>query len=100
MLKDKLQACFLYFGGQWDQHLTLAEFSYKNNYHSSIEMLLYEAFYGMRDRSVIGWFETYEGGPYGIYFLQYSLENISVIKDRLRASQSSRRTMQTIDSVP
>ena len=32
------------FGGHWDSFLPLAEFSYNNNYHSSIDMAPFEAF--------------------------------------------------------
>ncbi|GJV30848.1 putative reverse transcriptase domain-containing protein [Tanacetum coccineum] len=35
-LEDMLRACMIDFGGSWDTHLPLAEFSYNNSYHSSI----------------------------------------------------------------
>ncbi|GJZ87018.1 putative reverse transcriptase domain-containing protein [Tanacetum coccineum] len=35
-LEDILRACVIDFGGSWDTHLPLAEFSYNNSYHSSI----------------------------------------------------------------
>ncbi|GKC67341.1 putative reverse transcriptase domain-containing protein [Tanacetum coccineum] len=35
-LEDMLRACVIDFGGNWDVHLPLAEFSYNNSYHSSI----------------------------------------------------------------
>ena len=39
------------FGGHWDSFLPLAEFSYNNSYHSSIDMAPFEALYGRRCRS-------------------------------------------------
>ncbi|GJT07678.1 copia protein [Tanacetum coccineum] len=36
-LEDMLRACVLDFGGSWDVHLSLVEFSYNNSYHSSIK---------------------------------------------------------------
>ncbi|WMV30135.1 hypothetical protein MTR67_023520 [Solanum verrucosum] len=48
------------FGGHWDQFLPLAEFSYNNNYHSSIDMTPFEALYGRICRSLIGWFDAFE----------------------------------------
>jgi len=45
-LEDMLRACALDYTGNWDHHLPLAEFSYNNSYHSSIEMAPYEALYG------------------------------------------------------
>ncbi|GJV87037.1 putative reverse transcriptase domain-containing protein [Tanacetum coccineum] len=35
-LEDMLRACVIDFGGSWDTHLPLAEFSYNNSYYSSI----------------------------------------------------------------
>ncbi|GKD01709.1 putative reverse transcriptase domain-containing protein, partial [Tanacetum coccineum] len=35
-LEDMLRAYVIDFGGSWDVHLPLAEFSYNNSYHSSI----------------------------------------------------------------
>ena len=43
-----LRACVIEFGGLWDNFLPLAEFSYNNSYHSSIDMAPFEALYGRR----------------------------------------------------
>ncbi|GJR63445.1 putative reverse transcriptase domain-containing protein [Tanacetum coccineum] len=37
-LEDMLRACVLDFGGSWDIHLPLVEFSYNNSYHSSVRL--------------------------------------------------------------
>ncbi|PHT59486.1 hypothetical protein CQW23_01849 [Capsicum baccatum] len=37
-LEDMLRACEIDFKGSWDDHLPLIEFTYNNNYHSSIQM--------------------------------------------------------------
>ncbi|GJS72129.1 putative reverse transcriptase domain-containing protein [Tanacetum coccineum] len=42
-LEDMLRACVIDFGGNWDVHLPLAEFSYNNSYHSSIRCAPFEA---------------------------------------------------------
>ncbi|GJQ91376.1 hypothetical protein Tco_0002515 [Tanacetum coccineum] len=36
-----LRACVLDFRGSWDVHLPLVEFSYSNNYHSSMRCTLF-----------------------------------------------------------
>ncbi|GJU48056.1 putative reverse transcriptase domain-containing protein [Tanacetum coccineum] len=36
-LEDMLRACVMDFGGSWDTHLPLVEFSYNNSYHKSIK---------------------------------------------------------------
>ena len=48
------------FMGSWDGHLPFIEFSYNNSYHSSIGMAPFEALYGRRCRSSVGWFEVGE----------------------------------------
>jgi hypothetical protein len=54
-LEDMLRACVLDFGGNWDDHLHLVEFSYNNSYHSSIGMAPFKALYGRKCRSPVAW---------------------------------------------
>ena len=54
VLEDMLRAYMIDFGGHWDKFLHLAEFSYNNIYHSSIDMAPFEPLYGRRCRSPIG----------------------------------------------
>ncbi|GJW85770.1 putative reverse transcriptase domain-containing protein [Tanacetum coccineum] len=56
-LEDTLRACVLDFGGSWDVHLLLVEFSYNNSYHASVTCVLFEALYGRKCRSPIMWAE-------------------------------------------
>ena len=56
VLEDMLRACVIDFSARTDRHLPLAEFTYNNSYHSSIQMAPFEALYGRRCRSPIGWF--------------------------------------------
>ena len=88
VLEDMLRACVLEFGGQWDQFLPLAEFAYNNSYHSSIQMAPFEALYGRRCRTPVGWFESTEPRPRGTDLIQEALEQVRVIQDRLRTAQS------------
>lgn len=55
-----LRVCVIKFNSNWDNLLPLIELAYNNSYHSSIGMTLFEAFYGRRFRSPIGWFEVGE----------------------------------------
>ncbi|GKB89047.1 putative reverse transcriptase domain-containing protein [Tanacetum coccineum] len=56
-LKDMLKACVMDFRGSWDVHLPFVEFSYNNNYHSSVRCAPFEALYGIKCRSPILWEE-------------------------------------------
>nr|GEW43186.1 hypothetical protein [Tanacetum cinerariifolium]GEY54240.1 hypothetical protein [Tanacetum cinerariifolium] len=52
-LEDMLRLCVIDFGGSWDVHLLLAEFSYSNSNHSSIRCAPFEALYGRKCRSPV-----------------------------------------------
>nr|GEW64963.1 putative reverse transcriptase domain, ribonuclease H-like domain, aspartic peptidase domain protein [Tanacetum cinerariifolium] len=56
-LADMLRACVIDFGGSWDRHLPLVEFSYNNSYHASIKAAPFEALYGRKCRSPVCWSE-------------------------------------------
>ncbi|GJR01209.1 putative reverse transcriptase domain-containing protein [Tanacetum coccineum] len=45
-LEGMLCACVLDFGKIWDRNMPLVEFSYNNNYHTSIKAVPFEALYG------------------------------------------------------
>ncbi|GJZ71033.1 putative reverse transcriptase domain-containing protein [Tanacetum coccineum] len=57
-LEDMLRACVMDFRKGWDIHLPLIEFSYNNNYHTSIKATPFEALYGRKCRSPICWAEV------------------------------------------
>ena len=82
VLEDMLRACVIDFGGHWDQFLPLAEFSYNNSYHSSIEITPFEALYGRRCRSLIGWFDAFEVKPWGTDLLRESLDKVELIEEQ------------------
>ena len=47
-LEDLLRACILEFGGNWEDHLPLVEFTYNNSYQATVGMAPYEALYGRK----------------------------------------------------
>jgi hypothetical protein len=51
ILEDLLRSCILEFGGQWEDHLSLVEFTYNNSYQSTISMASYEGLYERRCRT-------------------------------------------------
>ncbi|XP_070017743.1 uncharacterized protein [Nicotiana sylvestris] len=75
-----LRACAIEFEVSWDQFLPLAEFAYNNNYQSSIQMEPYEALYGRRYRSPVGWFELSEDRLLGTDLVQDALEKVKLGK--------------------
>ncbi|GJV25446.1 putative reverse transcriptase domain-containing protein [Tanacetum coccineum] len=91
-LEDMLRACVLDFGGSWDVHLSLVEFSYNNSYHSSVRCAPFEALYGRKCRSPIMWAEVGEGQLIGPELVQETTEKISQIKDRLKAARDRQKS--------
>ena len=91
VLKDMLRACVIEFGGHWDNFLPLAEFSYNNTYHSSIGMAPFEALYGRRCRSPIGWLDAFEVIPWGTNLLREALEKVKFIQENLLAAKSRQK---------
>ncbi|GJT51777.1 putative reverse transcriptase domain-containing protein [Tanacetum coccineum] len=87
-----LRACVLDFGGIWDVHLSLVEFSYNNSYHASVRYAPFEALYGRKCRSPIMWVEVGEGQLIGPELVQESTEKISQIKDRFKAARNRQKS--------
>uniref|UniRef100_A0A0V0HNT9 Putative ovule protein n=1 Tax=Solanum chacoense TaxID=4108 RepID=A0A0V0HNT9_SOLCH len=50
-------------------------------------MAPFEALYGRRCRSPVGWFDCTEPRPRGTDLLQKALDQVRVIQDRLRTAQ-------------
>ncbi|GJY40156.1 putative reverse transcriptase domain-containing protein [Tanacetum coccineum] len=91
-LEDMLRARVLDFGGSWDVHLPLVEFSYNNSYHSSVRCASFEALYGRKCRSPIMWAEIGEGQLIGPELVQETTEKISQIKDTLKAARDRQKS--------
>ncbi|GJT37051.1 reverse transcriptase domain-containing protein [Tanacetum coccineum] len=91
-LEDMLRACVLDFGGSWDVHLPLVEFSYNNSYHSSVRCAPFEALYGRKCRSPILWAEVGEGQLIGPELVHETTEKIKKIKDRLKTARDRQKS--------
>nr|GEY71847.1 putative reverse transcriptase domain-containing protein [Tanacetum cinerariifolium] len=91
-LEDMHRACVLDFRGSWDVHLPLVEFSYNNNYLSSVRCALFEALYGRKCRTLIMWVEVGEGQLIGPKLVQETTEKISQIKDRLKPMRDHQKS--------
>ncbi|GJQ91733.1 putative reverse transcriptase domain-containing protein [Tanacetum coccineum] len=83
-LEDMLRACVIDFGGNWDVHLPLAEFSYNNSYHSSIRCAPFEALYGRKCRSPVLWAEIGESSLIGPELVQETTDKVSPWKGVIR----------------
>ncbi|GKA84153.1 putative reverse transcriptase domain-containing protein [Tanacetum coccineum] len=73
-LEGMLRACVIDYGGRWGVHLPLAELSYNNSYHSSIQYALFEALYGRKYRS------------------HETTDKVVVIKEKLQAARDHQKS--------
>ncbi|XP_070013705.1 uncharacterized protein [Nicotiana sylvestris] len=92
ILEDMLRAYVIDFVGKWYQFLTLLEFAYNNNYHSNIKMAPFEALYGQRSCSPIGWFEPGHARLYGTDLVKDALEKVKLIQEWLHTAQSRQKS--------
>ncbi|GJR61803.1 putative reverse transcriptase domain-containing protein [Tanacetum coccineum] len=90
-LEDMLRACVMDFGGSWDAHLPLVEFSYNNSYHKSIKCSPFEALYGRKCRSPVIWNEVGESQLIGPELVQETTEKIVQIRERLKTARSRQK---------
>ncbi|GJR68009.1 reverse transcriptase domain-containing protein [Tanacetum coccineum] len=91
-LEDMLRACVIDFGGSWDRHLPLVEFSYNNSYHASIKAAPFEALYGRKCRSPVCWSEVGDSQLTGPEMIRETTEKIVQIKNRLLTALSHQKS--------
>ncbi|KAD7479048.1 hypothetical protein E3N88_02184 [Mikania micrantha] len=91
-LEDMLRACVIEFGGSWDTHLPLMEFSYNNSYHASLKSAPFEALYGRKCRTPICWFEVGEGQLTGPELILDTTDKVNQIRERLKAAQDRQKS--------
>ncbi|GJZ26461.1 putative reverse transcriptase domain-containing protein, partial [Tanacetum coccineum] len=91
-LEDMLRACVIDFGGSWDVHLPLAEFSYNNNYHSSIQCAPFEALYGRKCRSPMLWAEIGKGNLIGPELVLQTTDKVVLIKEKFKAAKDRQKS--------
>ena len=87
MLEDMLRVGALDFGGNWDKQVPLMEFTYNNNYSTSLNMAPFEALYGKKCRTPICWDENGERKLLGPELVQMTTDNIQVVRANLKAAQ-------------
>ncbi|GKD44603.1 putative reverse transcriptase domain-containing protein [Tanacetum coccineum] len=91
-LEDMLRVCMIDFGGNWDVHLPLVEFSYNNSYYSSIRCTPFEALYGRKCRSPVLWAEIGESSLIGPELVQETTKKVVLIKEKLKAARDRQKS--------
>ncbi|GJR96063.1 putative reverse transcriptase domain-containing protein [Tanacetum coccineum] len=91
-LEDMLRACVIDFGGSWDVHLPLAEFSCNNSYHSSIRCAPFEALYGRKCRSPVLWAKIGKSSLIGPELIQEMTDKVVLIKEKLKGARDHQKS--------
>nr|GEW39551.1 putative reverse transcriptase domain-containing protein [Tanacetum cinerariifolium] len=91
-LKDMLRACVIDFGGSWDVHLPLAEFSYNNSCHFGIRYAPFKALYGRKCRSPVLWVEIRKSRLIGPKLVHEMTDKVVLIKEKLKVARDLQKS--------
>ncbi|GJV82066.1 putative reverse transcriptase domain-containing protein [Tanacetum coccineum] len=91
-LEDMLRTCVIDFGGSWDVHLPLAEFSYNTSYHSSIRCAPFKALCGRKCRSPVLWAEIGKSRLIGPKLVQEMMDKVVLIREKLKAARDRQKS--------
>jgi hypothetical protein len=92
ILEDMLRACVIHYGKDWDKFLSLAEFSYNNNYQSNLKMAPFEASYGRRCRTPLNWSQAGEREIFGPDLVLEVEDKVRIVKRNLKAAQARQKS--------
>jgi hypothetical protein len=92
ILEDMLRTCALQDKSGSDKRLPYAEFSYNNSYQTSLKMSLFQALYGRNCRTPLHWDQPGERQVFGLDILLEAKENIRMVRENLKTSQSRQRS--------
>jgi hypothetical protein len=92
ILEDLLRACILEFGGNWEDHLPLVEFTYNNSNQATIGMAPCEALYGRRCQTLVCWEEVGDRQLIGPELIQITFEKIKIINNIMKATQDRQKS--------
>nr|KYP48073.1 Transposon Ty3-G Gag-Pol polyprotein [Cajanus cajan] len=91
-LEDLLRACVLDHLGNWEEVLSLVEFTYNNRFHASIGMAPFEALYGKRCRTPLCWYQDGETVVVGPELILQTTEKVKMIQERMKTAQSRQKS--------
>jgi hypothetical protein len=86
-MEDMLRMYVMDNQTNWEKYLPLVEFTYNNNFHSSIRMPPYEALYGRRCRTPLSWERLEDCMTVGLELIQDMEEQVIQIRQRLKEAQ-------------
>ncbi|KAA3484864.1 Retrovirus-related Pol polyprotein from transposon 17.6 [Gossypium australe] len=88
VLEDMLRSCVIEFRSSLEEFLPLAEFSYNNNFQSSIQMAPYEALYCRNFHTPLCWTELGERRIMGPNMVSETEDKVKLIQESLKAASN------------
>ncbi|GJR57034.1 putative reverse transcriptase domain-containing protein [Tanacetum coccineum] len=95
-----LRACVIDFENSWDRHFPLVEFSYNNNYQTSIKVAPFEALYGRKYRSPVCWAEVGDVQLTGPKIVHRTIKKIIHIKSIIQAARHRQKSYASVRHKP
>jgi len=89
--EDMIRLCALEWAGDWEDYMSLVEFSYNNSYHSSIGMSPFQAMYGRPCRTPLCWTEVGESTSFSNWLIDETTEKIQFIRDNMKKAQDRQK---------
>ena len=80
-------------------HLSLAEFSYNNNYHSSIKNVPFEVLYGRKCRLPVLWAEVGTSQLIGPELVQGTTDMVFRIEEIIKAARDRQKRVMRITAI-
>lgn len=87
-----MRACILDFGGSWEDHLHLVEFSYNNIYQECIGIASYEALDGQPCKSLLCWVENKDPLVLGSDVIQKVMKKVYMIMRKMKEAQDRQKS--------
>jgi hypothetical protein len=87
-----LRACVLNYHDKWDKCLSLAKFSYNNNYQESLRMAPFEALYGRRCRTPLNWIMSGKRTIFHPNLITEAKEIVHRIQSNLKAAKAQQES--------
>ncbi|XP_073122418.1 uncharacterized protein [Henckelia pumila] len=99
-LEDMLRALVLDFNITWQDSLPLVEFSYNNNYQTSIKMAPFEELYRKKCRSPLYWEDISDVPEFGPDMIREMTEKVKLIQKQMKMAQDRQAKYANIQRRP
>jgi hypothetical protein len=91
ILEDMLRMHVMHQPRKWEDYLPLVEFTYNNNYQTSLKMSPFEILYGRPCNTPISWSNPVNRISFGPNMLKEMEQQVTQIKQNLKVAQNRQK---------